>query len=147
MRGLAEHLGLLVMQQKGATAVLESELWSLVQEVDNIQSFTKDVSLATTSDSNENADNVGGGGGEASIDFQVGFPPQTPLRAALEIQRVGLLRGVEAIREVKLLVKAVIGSDPPPAAPKSGVENAEMWGMAATEAVTCLLYTSDAADE
>lgn len=132
MRGLAEHLGLLVLQQRGATAVLESELWSLIQEVDVVQSLTKNVGSPTTSASGDDD----GDGGASSACIKQGLPPQTPLRSALETQRVGLLRGVEAIREIRLLVKAVIGSDSPSAASKSAGGDAGMWGLAATDAVT-----------
>lgn len=135
MRGLAEHLGLLVLQQRGATAVLESELWSLTQEVDIVQSLTQNVGSATTSASSDDAGDLGSDG-ESSAGLKLALPPQTPLRSAMETQRVGLLRGVEAIREIKLLVKAVIGSDSPTGASKSGGGDAEMWGLAATDAET-----------
>lgn len=135
MRGLAEHLGFLVLQQRGATAVLETELWSLVQEVDIVLSFTRDVGMATISALGEDAGHVGGDD-KACAGFKLGLPPQASLRSALETQRVGLLRGVEAIREVKLLVKAVVGSDPPTAASKSGGITAEMWGLVPTDAAT-----------
>ena len=133
MRGLAEHLGFLVLQQRGATAVLESELWSLVQEVDIVQSFTRDVDMATISSRGEDADGVGG---DDKACTGLALPPQASLRSALETQRVGLLRGVEAIREVRLLVKAVVGSDPPTAASNSGDAAAEMWGLVPTDAAT-----------
>lgn len=141
MRGLAEHLGLLVLQQRGATAVLESELWSLIQEVDSIQSLSKAGVVATTSASVvEAVGNVSGGVGcdEVSRNLAQALPPQAPLRSALETQRVGLLRGVEAIRQVKLLVKAIIGADPPAAAPKSGAAMDDLCGLPATDATTSL---------
>lgn len=132
MRGLAENLGLLVLQQRGAATALESDLLAFVQEVRAMQSLTTDyfVSPASAAESSPQA-----AAGEPSA-----LPPQSTLRLALETQRRGLLRGLEAVREVQLLLKAMAGADPPVAStspPESRLGRAkggEGWGEAATDA-------------
>lgn len=141
MRGLGEHLGLLVLQQRGAAAALESDLFSLLQEVRAMQSLTADYGMAPSSSSFSSSPNGG-----ASLEPQKHpLPPQTPLRLALEKQRQGLLRGLEAVREVQLLLKSVTGSDPPTSSPTSNsseesrarrARGGEGWGEAATDAAT-----------
>lgn len=134
MRGLAENLGLLVLQQRGASTALESDLLSFVQEVTAMQSLTTDygVSAASTAESSP----------QTTVGVPSAIPPQSTLRLALETQRRGLLRGLEAVREVQLLLEAMAGSDPPVASassPESRLRRArggEGWGEAATDAAT-----------
>ena len=143
MRGLAEHLGLLVLQQRGAAAALETDLLSLVREVTALQSLTKDYSAASTRSSrpfsvqdSESPSN--------EQEHERALPPQEPLRQALETERGGLRRGVEAVREVQLLLKSVVGSDPPTPPPASAspedrlrrARGGEGWGEAPTDPVT-----------
>lgn len=150
MRGLAEHLGLLVLQQRGAATALESDLMSLFQEVRALQSVTSDYATDNCPSSDHSTP-------RARIDdpetvnkqqqWAVGqdrvLPPQTPLRSALESLRQGLLRGLEAVREVQLLVKAVAASDPPSPTSSSTRESRvrmangeEGWGETPTDAET-----------
>ncbi|CAM9757632.1 unnamed protein product, partial [Ectocarpus sp. 13 AM-2016] len=134
MRGLAENLGLLVLQQRGAATALESDLLSFVREVRAIQSLTTDYGVSAASAAEAPAQIPSG---EPSA-----IPPQSTLRLALETQRRGLLRGLEAVREVQLLLTAMAGSDPPVAStssPESRLRRArgeEGWGEAATDAAT-----------
>lgn len=149
MRGLAEHLGLLVLQQRGAATALEGDLLSLVQEVTALQSLTKDYgstsSLSPISCREDSAALT-----DSDLQQQQpqqrnrALPPQGPLRQALETERQGLLRGLEAVREVQLLLKSVVGSDPPAPSPASASSEARLrrasggegWGEAPTDPVT-----------
>ncbi|CAM9468160.1 unnamed protein product, partial [Ectocarpus sp. 12 AP-2014] len=134
MRGLAENLGLLVLQQRGAATALESDLISFVHEVRAMQSLTTDYGVSFASAADAPAQTTSG---EPSA-----IPPQFTLRLALETQRRGLLRGLEAVREVQLLLKAMAGSDPPVASASSlesrlrRARGEEGWGEAATDAAT-----------
>ncbi|CAB1097864.1 unnamed protein product [Ectocarpus sp. CCAP 1310/34] len=134
MRGLAENLGLLVLQQRGVATALESDLLSFVQEVRAMQSLTTDYGVSAASSAEASSQNTSR---EPSA-----IPPQSTLRLALETQRRGLLRGLEAVREVQLLLTSMAGSDPPVASassPESRLRRArggEGWGEAATDATT-----------
>ncbi|CAM9165037.1 unnamed protein product [Ectocarpus sp. 4 AP-2014] len=134
MRGLAENLGLLVLQQRGAATALESDLLSFVQEVEAMRSLTTDYGFSAASAAEASPQTTAG---EPSA-----IPPQSTLRLALETQRRGLLRGLEAVREVKLLLTAMAGSDPPVASASSPecrlrrARGGEGWGEAATDAAT-----------
>lgn len=102
MRGLAEHLGLLVLQQRGAATALESELHSLAEEVHAIRCLTAGVSSVETVD-------------DAAALTRSGqaLPPQTVLRKAVETQRQGLRRASGAVSEVQLLLTAMEKTDIP----------------------------------
>lgn len=148
MRGLAEHLGLLVLQQRGAATTLESDLLHLVREVTALKSLTLDYGSTLSSPPNapqlEGEETRGDEQQQQSLCYNRALPPQGALRLALETERQGLLRGVEAVREVQLLLKAVVGSDPPTpsmasASPEARLERArggEGWGEAPTDPVT-----------
>lgn len=150
MRGLAEHLGLLVLQQRGTAAALETDLLSLVREVTALQSLTKDDSTTSPSSSSPPSsleDAVAVAPSDDQVQQQQhnrALPPQGPLRQALETEWEGLLRGLEAVREVQLLLKSVVGSDPPTPSPAPTSEDARLrkarggegWGEAPTDAVT-----------
>lgn len=99
MRGLSENLGLLVLQQRAAQAVLESDLLSLTQEVDAIRSLKENLDAHETR--------------RPKINDCRAVPPQTPLRNAVETQTKGLLQSLEALREMRMLVQAVAEVDPP----------------------------------
>ncbi|CAN0109706.1 unnamed protein product [Ectocarpus sp. 6 AP-2014] len=134
MRGLAENLGLLVLQQRGAATALESDLLSFVQEVRAIQSLTTDFGISAASAAEASP--------RATAGQPSAIPPQSSLRLALETQRRGLLRGLEAVREVQLSLTAMAGADPPVAStssPESRLRTArggEGWGEAPTDAAT-----------
>ncbi|CAM9377533.1 unnamed protein product, partial [Scytosiphon promiscuus] len=156
MRGLAEHLGLLVLQQRSATTALESDLTALIQEVRALHSLTADYSKVS-SDAACGAKSLtrpreGDEPQQAEEQPElrgwgdVRLPPQTPLRSALATLRRGLLRGLEAVREVQLLLKAVAGADAPllssPSRSSSRearlrrAKGGEGWGEAAIDAET-----------
>lgn len=145
MRGLAEHLGLLVLQQRGAVTALESDLMTLVQEVRALELLTADYTAVSTSSAERSTAGVEDDG-EKEQNKRCGgrLPPQTPLRSALETLRQGLLRGLEAVREVELLVNAVAAADPPSASSTSSSREARLrrakggegWGEAPTDAET-----------
>lgn len=147
MRGLAEHLGLLVLQQRGAATALESDLLSLVREVAAIKSLTVDYEYGSSSSESVSLGGVAVPGDEQEQQQEQhnrALPPQRPLRLAVEAGREGLLRGLEAVREVQLLLKAVSGSDPPAPPPESTSSEARLrrarggegWGEAPTDPVT-----------
>lgn len=121
MRGLSEHLGLLVLQQRAAEAALESDLLSLTQEVNAIRSLKDGLHGHETLQQE----------GEESP----AVPPQTPLRNALETQTRGLLQSLEALREVQMLVQAVAEADPPSTV--SGTMDEQGWGEAPMDARKC----------
>lgn len=95
MRGLAEHLGLVVLQQRGAIVSLEAELYFLAQEVHAMKGLTAGYCHVEPVD------------GSVSSEAIQPLPPQTPLREAAIIQRRGLRRALEAVREVQLVLMAV----------------------------------------
>lgn len=151
MRGLAEHLGLLVLQQRGAATALENDLLFLLGEVAALQSLTKDYGSTSSSSSPIAPPKDGEPPTNEELLVQrrnLALPPQGPLRQALETERQGLLRGIEAVREVQLLLKSVVGSDPPTPSPGSTSASAspvarlrrarggEGWGEAPTDPVT-----------
>eukprot|EP00903_Cladosiphon_okamuranus_P014927 g13820.t2 len=152
MRGLAEHLGLLVLQQRGAATALETDLLYLVREVTALQSLTKDYFTIPPSSPSSSSPPSSLQGSAVPTDDQGqqqqeqhnrALPPQGPLRQALETEREGLLRGLEAIREVQLLLKSVVGSDPPTPLPASTPPDARLkkakggegWGEAPIDPV------------
>lgn len=146
MRGLSEHLGLLVLQQRAAATSLDSDLLCLLREVTALRSLTADYGTTSPSLTSPAEDSEGSrSDGRGRLPQQNrALPPQGPLRLALETERQGLLRGLEAVREVQLLLKAVVGSDPPapPPAPASTearlrrARGGEGWGEAPTDPVT-----------
>lgn len=115
MRGLSEHLGLLVLQQRAAEAALECDLFSLTQEVDAIRSLKDSLQQK--------------GDGCRAV------PPQTPLRNAVETQTRGLLQSLEALREMRMLVQAVAEVDPPSTV--SGKMDELGWGEGPMDARKC----------
>lgn len=151
MRGLAEHLGLLVLQQRGAATALESDLVDLMREVRAMQSLTvdyygnaPDAAAAAAAAAGSSSSSLDEGTSVVAVCQERALPPQKALRSALEAQRQGLLSGLEAVREVQLLLRSVAGSDPPvPSSPSSTAESrakrakgGEGWGEAATDVTT-----------
>lgn len=117
MKGLSEHLGLVILQQRGTAVALEREISRFAREINALRSLVRDYS-------------IGGGKEEPSypvdsmaVDENAAFPAaastkkplpaQRSLRRAVEAQRQGLRRSVESVREVQLLVKAMAEADPP----------------------------------
>lgn len=136
MRGLAEHLGLLILQQRGAATALESELLSLVQEVRALQSATRDYAGPAVAKL-AGEEPLGGfqqKGDTISNSWQGSLPPQLPLRLALEAQRQGLLRALEALRGVQLLVRALEQADPPSSSSTSSTVSENGWGQSPSDA-------------
>lgn len=103
MRGLSEHLGLLIMQQRGATTTLESEILSFALEMRALRSLVDDYPSGVSSEKLETSSRSKG----------TPLPAQRVLRKALETQRQGLRQGMECIKEVQLLLKAITIADPP----------------------------------
>lgn len=122
MRGLAEHLGLMIVQQRGAATALESEVSALARELNAMQSLLRDYLFDGKVMADKFAAARDGSGAQLDDSDRAWspvasrvkpLPPQRPLRYVLETQRKGLLRAVESVREVQLLLKAMAGSDPP----------------------------------
>lgn len=131
MRGLAEHLGFVVLQQRGGIAALESDLLSLMQEAYAIKSVT--TNKAACHDAGALSTQALGDTSSGVRVSQQALPPQRTVRLALEAQETGLWRGLEAVREVKLLLTAMVAVDPPTASDTSGdASSREGWGQSAS---------------
>lgn len=123
MRGLAEHLGLVVLQQRGAVASLEAELYSLAEEVNATKGLTARYC------------HVEPVGGPVSSGATQPLPPQTPLGEAVVIQRRGLRRALEAVREVQLLLTAMDKTEiaAPATSPSTPVADGGGWEEGRTD--------------
>lgn len=113
MRGLADHLGLIVLQQRGTMATLECDVTSLAREINVIQGLAaavtrRDSGVKSSADVKE---------ATSAWSAQMLLPPQKAARRALEMQRQGFFRAVESLREIRMLMEAMVVADPPSAAP------------------------------
>ncbi|CAM9114855.1 unnamed protein product [Choristocarpus tenellus] len=119
MRGLADHLGLLVLQQRGAVTIVERELSSFSAEIKaidtlilNFQSNIPQPDSAPDGISSPSEEQVKKSTSGLGFPGQ-GLPPQKPLQQALNLQLQGMRCALESIVELQLFLRSVTKADPP----------------------------------